>query len=584
MADLYVVGPVSPAALKIAAAHTTLVSTVSELVTHLFQLGRSECDAPRATVVVLPDMPLELPLSETSALDSLSIGDVTLLVRYFFMRVNAVAVAAALLTPERVAAINSTVRRVNALVGERYARVDTWTGMDACPVDFFPAPPAPDASSAVLPTMSFVLTHSANLGQHQRLRALVEAMVASLDFPTLLADHSPHHLARLCHCVGHWLFPAHELTNDDLVYCVVVMLTHALDHVTALGCADVVGVPLHNHLVAFVLMVRDAYNNGNPFHNFRHAVDVMQACFHYLVRLGCLPRFEQLERDPRADDVGVLDGSRPVLKHTRLVRAEHPLQKATDLTEGKSEVLSESAEGAAPADAPHLNALQSLGLLVAALGHDVGHPGVTNAFMIKHQVPTAQVYSDRSVLELYHSAVFINKILRINWPTLLDAQTDPDGSVPMRSLISGSILATDMAEHFEYLHRLHDVRTHPGSAAGKVRVIALLLIKCADISNVTRPLRVSAQWALVLLREFAEIDRLERIHAGTASPGDQTYARLPSALDAVVAATPHLGKGQLFFIDTFAEGLFASILELLPELKYTCDIIQENKLYWLAHS
>jgi hypothetical protein len=46
-------------------------------------------------------------------------------------------------------------------------------------------------------------------------------------------------------------------------------------------CAD--------ELVVFLLACRHAYNEFVKYHNFRHVVDVLQALFHFLVRIGTLP-------------------------------------------------------------------------------------------------------------------------------------------------------------------------------------------------------------------------------------------------------------------------------------------------------
>jgi hypothetical protein len=42
-------------------------------------------------------------------------------------------------------------------------------------------------------------------------------------------------------------------------------------------------------------------------------------------------------------------------------------------------------------------------LMVASLGHDVGHPGVNNFYMINARTPLAELYNDQSVLENYHA-------------------------------------------------------------------------------------------------------------------------------------------------------------------------------------
>jgi hypothetical protein len=47
--------------------------------------------------------------------------------------------------------------------------------------------------------------------------------------------------------------------------------------------------------------------------------------------------------------------------------------------------------------------LKYQGMILAACAHDVGHPGLTNSFLIQTHSPLAVLYSDTSVLELHHS-------------------------------------------------------------------------------------------------------------------------------------------------------------------------------------
>ena len=55
------------------------------------------------------------------------------------------------------------------------------------------------------------------------------------------------------------------------------------------------------------------------------------------------------------------------------------------------------------ASAP-LTSLETFTLMIAALGHDVDHPGVNNAFMINSGAVLALRYNDVSVLENHHAA------------------------------------------------------------------------------------------------------------------------------------------------------------------------------------
>jgi hypothetical protein len=172
-------------------------------------------------------------------------------------------------------------------------------------------------------------------------------------------------------------------------------------------------------------------------------VDVLQAIFFFLVQIGTLPHYPK--DSPRKS-------------------------------------------GPSSAIASLLKPFDALTLLVAAIGHDVGHPGVNNAFLVALNAPLAQLYNDRSVLESFHCAAY-SQILRRYWPAAFEDMT-------MRKLMINSILATDMGLHFNYMANLGNLQEklefNQNTLDGwspkileEYRDLACgLLIKCADISNV----------------------------------------------------------------------------------------------------
>lgn len=276
--------------------------------------------------------------------------------------------------------------------------------------------------------------------------------------------------AEVSRAVGRWHFCAHHFTDDELVVAAAVMFKHALSMPelepwripTGTWGARLITVMLNggihsadrcpsDQLHSFLLACRAAYNGFVPYHNFRHVVDVLQATFHFLVRIGLLPPY------PAAN--GVAPEAPP-----------------------KSPI------------AQLLQPFEALTLLITAIGHDVGHPGVNNGFLVTLNAPLAQLYNDRSVLESFHCAAY-SQILRRHWPSAFC-------DTKMRNLMISSILATDMGLHFDYMKKLGDLRNrlraNNNSAEGwsesvqneQRALTCALLIKCADISNV-----VSAQEA-----------------------------------------------------------------------------------------
>ena len=197
-------------------------------------------------------------------------------------------------------------------------------------------------------------------------------------------------------------------------------------------------------LKAFLMGCRSAYNSFVLYHNFRHVIDVLQAVFYFLVQIGTLP---------------------PYPSPSSPSQTQKPISPIADL----------------------LKPFDAFVLLVSAIGHDVGHPGVNNAFLVALKAPLAQLYNDSSVLEAFHCAAY-SQILRRYWRVAFD-------DVNIRRLLIKSILATDMQLHFKYMldlgnlqEKLHHNKGTDGwndKILEEYKILACgLLIKCADISNV----------------------------------------------------------------------------------------------------
>ncbi|KAK9372817.1 uncharacterized protein V1513DRAFT_206984 [Lipomyces chichibuensis] len=334
--------------------------------------------------------------------------------------------------------------------------------------------------------------------------------------------------------IGDWDFPANKLTDDELTQCAYYIFRHSFT------------MPEVQHLILspddlqhFISVVRASYQSRNPYHNFRHVVDVLQATFSFLLAMQVLP---------------------PYTKST-------PPQQEGICATSLARILD-------PVDA--------LVLLLAAIGHDVGHPGVTNAFLIASRSPLARLYNDRSVLESFHCAAF-NQILARYWPVMQQKT--------IKDLIVDAVMATDMALHFDYMRKLDSilldgavlVTDDETENARRKRLLCSTLIKCADISNVARRLDISTHWGNALTQEFQKMSDLEE-RLGMKNPAptqpDSSTRTPTTVLLQDVKETVALAKSQLFFINAFAGPLFEAVQLVVPELRYTADQISNNKHMW----
>ncbi|KAJ6123002.1 hypothetical protein N7512_005467 [Penicillium capsulatum] len=328
--------------------------------------------------------------------------------------------------------------------------------------------------------------------------------------------------------VGSWKFSAHQFSEDELVFGACQMIQHALNMP---GLEDWQLTP--GELQTFLLACRAAYNSFVLYHNFRHAIDVLQSVFCFLLHIGALPPYEP---------VG---------------------QVAVE----KSPIAS------------LLSPFDALTLLISAIGHDVGHPGVNNFFLVKLNAPLAQLYNDNSVLEAFHCAAF-SQILRRHWPTAFKDKQ-------LRKLLISSILATDMGVHQKFMERMGSLQEKfhensksidgwkPQDVEMYKTLVCGLLIKCADISNVARPWKIAEKWTQILQEEFANQGEMEK------EVGMET---------ALFGGPPELGNvyklatGQIGFMSIFALPLFEGISDLLPTLQFTADHIRGNQAQWQQYA
>jgi hypothetical protein len=152
----------------------------------------------------------------------------------------------------------------------------------------------------------------------------------------------------------------------------------------------------------------------------------------------------------------------------------------------------------------YLDQLELLAMTIAALGHDVGHPGLTNRFLVNARDNLAIKYNDSSVLENMHCST-IFKLLQDDSSNIL-ASLGPEDWVRVRKIVVEMILATDLAKHFEIVSvfkarafNVHDIFFD--LVEDKLLVLKLSL-KCADVSHSSKPLVQHQQWTDRVCQEF----------------------------------------------------------------------------------
>ncbi|ORX63143.1 HD-domain/PDEase-like protein [Hesseltinella vesiculosa] len=347
-----------------------------------------------------------------------------------------------------------------------------------------------------------------------------------------------------------WDFAPFKFSQTELMQCAFFMLKQAL----ALPGLEHINI-MDDSLYDFLLDVANMYHELNPYHNFQHAVDVMQSTYYFLCRMGVIQPM-----DPAAykDDL------------------------ETQLSTYKNEQKLKELRGACPwminngRISEMFTSIDVLALLFASLGHDIGHPGLTNMFLVRTSNPLAMLYNDRSVLENFHATVFFN-ILQYHGFRSNGGWLSPQDFVRFRSVIVQSILATDMGLHDEYVRRIQELKTIINNSPvdpsltnlvePKVLLICGSLIKCADISNCARPFHLAKRWAKILKEEFSEQGDLEKCLG------------LP-VLPFLDREQIGLAQFQLDFKRTSAAKLFESVADIIPDMQYSVVILKANCDAW----
>jgi hypothetical protein len=327
-----------------------------------------------------------------------------------------------------------------------------------------------------------------------------------------------------------WDFLPLDLDDKDLIQCAFMILNQVLESFDELQPLRVPSGDLYH----FIFDICNSYHSTNPYHNFRHAVDVLQANYYFLCRLGVIePMYSS---DP---SLFVNQTSNDNIKQL-------------------------------------LDPLDIFALLMASIGHDVGHPGVNNHFMVSTSTPLAILYNDKSVLESFHAMSFFHLLREHCFSQLTDVRSNPSFAT-FRKIVVNSILATDMSMHDEYVEKIKEqaARVKEGkidlndkAACEKEKILLCgALIKCADISNCARPFESAKRWAQILSEEFYEQGDLEKELGLTVLPINER-GKLP------------LADFQLTFKKFVAMKLFEAISKVTPKMQFTVDQINENVDIW----
>ena len=224
--------------------------------------------------------------------------------------------------------------------------------------------------------------------------------------------------------------------------------------------------------------------------------------------------------------------------------------------------------------------LDLLGILISALGHDLGHPGLTNPFHINSSSELAITYNDISCLENFHASTLF-KTIRKPETDIFEKLSVQDYKTIRKRMI-GNILATDMVNHGKIMTLIKS-RIAINKAENKTKFELLsgnektkfeeqqslfdFLIHAADLAHNTKLFNISLKWVELLSEEFwLQGDKEKSMNLPVSFLCDRDSYNIP--------------QSQVGFIKGFIIPTFDCLVDIFPSLKFTMDNAKTNLKKW----
>nr|QDV59559.1 phosphodiesterase Sm4B [Schistosoma mansoni] len=219
--------------------------------------------------------------------------------------------------------------------------------------------------------------------------------------------------------------------------------------------------------------------------------------------------------------------------------------------------------------------LEIFTVLFACAIHDVGHPGVTNQYLINTNDQLAILYNDSSVLENHHLAIAFSLLGQPGHDVFENFPRKQ--RLSSRRMIIDMVLATDMSKHMSLLADLKTmVETKKVAGSGILTLenyidrmqILQNMVHCADLSNPAKPLDLYRQWTNRVMEELFQQGDKERELGIEISPiCDRNTATIE--------------KSQVSFIDYIVHPLWETWSDLVyPDAQTILETLEDNREWY----
>jgi len=231
------------------------------------------------------------------------------------------------------------------------------------------------------------------------------------------------------------------------------------------------------------------------------------------------------------------------------------------------------------------SSLEIFCILIAAVIHDVRHPGRNNNFQINSRSEYAVKYNDLSVLENMSVSWFFSQIIGAERDPAIDILSglSSEQFAKARNLLIKSVLETDMTHHFSLLKK---IKIHHSKLKGKCPKEWLLpyssdgvtndpstdmlcfLLHQADISNPAKPYPLFVKWADCVMTESYE-------------QGDKEASMSLPISPLCDRANTDLKQSQVGFIKFVVRPSCETLGEIIPEFgNVVLPHLSNNLTYW----
>mgnify|MGYP002385948493 CR=1 FL=1 len=277
----------------------------------------------------------------------------------------------------------------------------------------------------------------------------------------------------------------------------------------------------------------------------------------------------------RVDPGAVLAFADTVLAMYWPTNAFHNAYHGLHVCQATAMLLSTTEAGGAGVLPP----VETLALLLAAVGHDVDHPGVTNVFLSAIEDELSLRYNDQSILENHHAAVTCSIMRNEARGSDVTAALSVPERRRMRQVVIAAILATDMSKHFGVLIPAVKSLTLPlcatTDAAGAPRPEAAVLkerdrlhevlLHAADLSGQVTSWPVASAWSDRIVLEFRSQAQME-VAAGV--PYTQHMHNIDTAADCA--------ELQSGFCDYVLAPMWRALADVFPALSVRVAVLEAN--------